>query len=68
MLDVRNRHEGKPVFNIEHGGYEKCRYDVFTGDYDDPEICLERNYLCAFAGVYSIHFWQFSFWNVAIPD
>jgi hypothetical protein len=68
MLQVRENHEGKPVFNIEHGGYEQCQYDVFTGDYDDAEVCLERNYLCAFAGVYSTYYWQCTSWNVVIHD
>ena len=55
---------GKPVYNIEHGGYEESPFLVFTGDYEDPVTCLERNYLCAFAGVYSTYYWQGCSWNI----
>ena len=68
MQDVRKKHAGKPVFNIEHGGYEKSPYVIFPGDYDNPEICLERNYECVFAGTYSTYYWQATSWNVIIPD
>ena len=68
MVEVRDRHPGKPVFNIEHGGYERCPYMVFEGDYDDPVVCLERNYDCVFAGAYSTYYWQGTSWNVVIPD
>jgi hypothetical protein len=67
MLDVRNRFKDKPIFNIEHGGYERSPYKVFQGNFDDPEVCLRRNYYCAFAGVYSTYYWQAASWNVIIP-
>ena len=68
MLAVRDDHAGKPVFNIEHGGYEKSPYVIFPGDYDDPDVCLERNYACVFAGTYSTYYWQATSWNVIIAD
>jgi len=68
MLNVREKHSNKPVFNIEHGGYEKGPYRVFTGDYVDPLTCLARNYECVFAGTYSTYYWQCSSWNVIIPN
>jgi hypothetical protein len=66
MLDARQKYNQKPVFNIEHGGYEKSPYQVFTGDYVDAEICLRRNYLCLFAGVYTTYYWQGASWNAII--
>jgi hypothetical protein len=68
MKDLYDEYPGKPVFNIEHGGYEKGPYHVFPGDYNDPETCLIRNYFCAFAGVYSTYYWQNTSWNVIIYD
>jgi hypothetical protein len=68
MLEVTRQHADKPVFNIEHGGYEKGPYVVFTGDYIDARTCLERNYASCFAGVYSTYYWQCTSWNVIIPD
>lgn len=68
MLAVRGDHAGKPVFNIEHGGYERSPYVIFPGDYDDPDVCLERNYQCVFAGTYSTYYWQATSWNVVIAD
>lgn len=58
----------KPIFNIEHGGYEKGPYTVFNGHYNNAEACLKRNYECAFQGVYSTYYWQNTSWNVIIPD
>ena len=58
----------KPVFNIEHGGYVRGPNDVFTGSYTDPVVCLERNYLCAFAGAYSNYYWQNMAWYQIIYD
>jgi len=58
----------QPVINIEHGGYERSPYVVFTGNYTSPEACLERAYKCVFAGTYPTHYWQGSAWNVIIPD
>ncbi|WP_343328531.1 DUF5060 domain-containing protein [Polaribacter staleyi] len=66
MLDARNKFKGKPIFNIEHGGYEESPYKVFTGDYTNAEICLRRNYMCLFAGVYSTYYWQGASWNAII--
>ncbi|AXT50248.1 DUF4038 domain-containing protein [Aquimarina sp. BL5] len=66
MLEARNKFPNKPIFNIEHGGYETSPYTVFTGDYTNAETCLRRNYLCLFAGVYTTYYWQGSSWNVII--
>ncbi len=68
MLGVSRRFDNKPTFNIEHGGYERSQYEVFVGNYDNPEVCLRRNYLCAFAGTYSTYYWQAASWNVIIHD
>ncbi|TFG68090.1 MAG: DUF4038 domain-containing protein, partial [Anaerolineales bacterium] len=68
MLEVSEKHADKPVFNIEHGGYEQSPYVVFTGDYIDAVTCLERNYACLFAGVYSTYYWQGTSWNVIIHN
>ncbi len=57
-----------PVFNIEHGGYERGPYLTFPGDYVDSVVCLDRNYQCAFAGVYSTYYWQGASWNIVVPD
>ncbi|SFC03963.1 protein of unknown function [Algibacter lectus] len=66
MLDAKTKFKNKPVFNIEHGGYEESPYKVFTGDYTNAEICLRRNYMCLFAGVYTTYYWQGASWNVII--
>ena len=66
MLDAKTKFKDKPVFNIEHGGYEESPYTVFTGDYTNAEICLRRNYMCLFAGVYTTYYWQVASWNVLI--
>lgn len=58
----------KPVMNIEHGGYEEGPYLSFAGNYTSPEVCLERNYACIFAGVYSSYYWQNTSWNIVIYD
>lgn len=58
----------KPILNIEHGGYERSPYVVFVGNYDSPEVCLERAYQCVFAGTYPTHYWQGAAWNVIIPN
>ena len=67
MLAIGEKHNGEPIFNIEHGGYEKGAYEVFNGDYTDPVSCLWRNYLCAFAGTYSTYYWQNTAWYLIIP-
>ena len=64
METMYARFEGKPVFNIEHGGYEESPFIMAPGDYQDAAVCLERNYLCLFAGVYSSYYWQGCSWNI----
>jgi hypothetical protein len=68
MKDLAQGYKTKPVYNIEHGGYEECQYNVFPGDYANAEVCLERNYQCIFAGVYSTYYWQGCSWNIVIPE
>ena len=68
MFSIKEFYKDKPVFNIEHGGYEKGVYETFSGDYTNPTACLKRNYLCAFAGVYSTYYWQNTSWYVIIPQ
>jgi hypothetical protein len=68
MVNLNNEYPDKPVFNIEHGGYEQGPYWVFTGDYHDAETCLARNYNCVFAGVYSTYYWQNTSWNVIVYE
>jgi len=68
MRNVRATMPGKPVLNIEHGGYERGPYVVFTGNYTSAEVCLERAYQCVFAGTFPTHYWQGAAWNVIIPD
>ncbi len=68
MLKARQQFPNKPVFNIEHGGYEESAYEVFTGDYVNAEVCLRRNYMCLFAGVYTTYYWQGASWNVLIHN
>jgi len=65
MLNVYQKFD-KPVFNIEHGAYEVSSYKVFSGDYENQEICLRRNYLCYFAGAYATYYWQGTAWNVIV--
>lgn len=65
MLNLYKKFD-KPIFNIEHGGYEKSPYQVFPGNYDNPEYCLRRNYECYFAGAYATYYWQGAAWNVII--
>ncbi|MBB6430409.1 DUF5060 domain-containing protein [Algisphaera agarilytica] len=66
MLAVYEKYPTQPVFNIEHGGYELSHYEVFPGDYTNPELCLRRNWLIQFAGVYTTYYWQGAAWNVLI--
>ncbi|MCA9135283.1 MAG: DUF4038 domain-containing protein [Planctomycetales bacterium] len=68
MLEIASEFPNKPILNIEHGGYERGRYTVFNGNYTSPETCLERAYLCVFAGTYPTHYWQNAAWNVIIPN
>jgi hypothetical protein len=67
-LEAYLKHSGKPVMNIEHGGYEEGPYLSFQGNYVNPEICLMRNYECIFAGLYSTYYWQNTSWNIVIYD
>lgn len=66
MLAVRKRFPEKPIYNIEHGGYEESPYLVFPGDYVDPEVSVRRNWLSLFAGVYTTYYWQANAWNVIV--
>ncbi|RKR14371.1 uncharacterized protein DUF4038 [Maribacter vaceletii] len=68
MMNVYKLFPDKPVFNIEHGGYEKSPYSVFPGGYESPEECLRRNYMCLFAGVYTTYYWQAASWNAIIHN
>lgn len=68
MKKVRSDMPGKPILNIEHGGYERGPYVVFNGNYTSPETCLERAWQCVFAGTYPTHYWQGAAWNVVVPD
>jgi len=65
-LNTVNAYTDKPVFNIEHGGYEESPYQVWTGDFTDPEVCLRRNYHIVFGGAHSTYYWQGCSWNVLI--
>ncbi len=62
LLDIAAKHPAKPVYNVEHGGYEKTMHSIFNGAYTDPVACLDRNYQCIFAGVYSTYYWQNAAW------
>ncbi len=64
MVSLYEQYPDKPVVNIEHGGYEESPFLMAPGDYQDPIACLERNYLCVFAGVYSTYYWQGCSWNI----
>lgn len=68
MLNARNDFPNKPIFNIEHGGYEESPYVVFPGAYVNAEACLRRNYMCLFAGGYTTYYWQGTSWNVIIHN
>jgi len=68
MLEDYQKFKAKPIFNIEHGGYEDAPFEVFTGAYISPEYCLRRNYECLFAGAYSTYYWQDAAWNVIIHN
>jgi len=68
MMRAQEKHPDKPVFNIEHGGYERATYKSFEGTYTSPETLLERAYQCLFAGVYASYYWQDAAWNIVIHD
>ncbi len=65
-LEAYSTFKDKPIFNIEHGGYETSDYTVFTGDYTNAEVCLRRNYMCLFAGAGTTYYWQGASWNVVV--
>ena len=67
-IEAAEMYPDKPLMNIEHGGYEMGPFASFVGNYVQPEICLERNYACVFAGVYSSYYWQNAAWNMIIYD
>lgn len=70
MKTIGSTYQLQPVFNIEHGGYEKTMHSHFDVGYTNPVVCLERNYQCAFAGVYSTYYWQNTSWFEVVynPD
>ncbi|GJM62441.1 DUF5060 domain-containing protein [Persicobacter diffluens] len=68
MIETHRKVKDKPVFNIEHGGYEYSDFEVFPGSYMNAESCLRRNYECLFAGIYSTYYWQGASWNVIVWD
>lgn len=68
MITAKEEFPDKPIFNIEHGGYEESEYKVFPGVYTNAESCLRRNYMCLFAGSYTTYYWQGTSWNVVIHD
>ena len=68
MLEAGKEFPKKPIFNIEHGGYESSPYVVFPGAYTDAEVCLRRNYMCLFAGGYTTYYWQGASWNALIHN
>lgn len=68
MRQVAQQHANEPVFNIEHGGYEKSTHSIFDGAYNDAETCLDRCYQCLFAGTYSTYYWQNTSWYNVIVD
>ncbi|MEM6641430.1 MAG: DUF4038 domain-containing protein [Bacteroidota bacterium] len=67
-VDAKEKFPNKPIFNIEHGGYEESPYWVFPGAYISAETCLRRNYKCIFAGGYSTYYWQGTSWNAIIHN
>ena len=68
MRKVAEDHPGKPVYNIEHGGYERTTHAVFQGAYTDPVACLDRVYQCFFAGTYATYYWQNAAWYNVIYE
>jgi hypothetical protein len=66
MSKIYNKFPNKPIFNIEHGGYDESPYRVFPGNYTDPQVNLRRNWQIIFAGAYSSYYWQAAAWNVII--
>lgn len=42
MREIVEKYPLKPVFNVEHGGYEQTMHQIFHGAYISPLVCLER--------------------------
>ena len=68
MNKLYEKYPNHIVWNVEHGGYEKGPYHNFEGCYTEAEACLERNYLCLFAGTHNTYYWQDASWNTVIWD
>ena len=68
LLSVRQKHSDKPIFVIEHGGYEKTMMSIFDGAYTDPVVCLNRAWQCFFAGAYPTYYWQNAAWYHVVHD
>jgi hypothetical protein len=68
MLRLVERHKDMPVFNVEHGGYEKTMHSIFIGAFNDPVKVLERTYETIFAGTYSAYYWQNTSWYEVVYD
>lgn len=68
MLRAHKKFPDKPVFNIEHGGYEESPYNIFPGGYSNAEACLRRNYFCLFGGTYTTYYWQAAAWTAVIHN
>ncbi len=68
MLKSSQLIKDKPIYNIEHGGYEESDFFVFCGNYINAEECLRRNYECLFGGSYTTYYWQGCSWNVIVYD
>jgi len=68
MTRIRETFPTKPIFNIEHGGYEAGPYLTFQGAYEDPALCAARNWETIFAGCYSTYYWLGASWNIVIYD
>lgn len=68
LSNILGKIEAKPICNIEHGGYEKGVYGDFHGAYTDPKVCLERNYISLFMGIYAVYYWQNASWSIVVWD
>ncbi|MFI3206525.1 MAG: DUF4038 domain-containing protein [Clostridia bacterium] len=66
MFALQHNNVGKVVCNVEHGGYERGIFEGFHGAYSDPKVCLERNYICLFMGIYGVYYWQNASWNIVV--
>ena len=68
MFALQHNNLGRVVCNVEHGGYERGLFEGFHGAYSDPKVCLERNYICLFMGIYGVYYWQNASWNIVVWD